>query len=307
MMKRNGHLSIHDTSISVWEEHVDADEMKFHVYGPLIRFLRDRGFKVHRDPEAKRRWRCISQTKHIGALGDLEVYVDLSGRCLKVEFFQNLSFENRNGGRYDFDKFKRMPYLMKKRFLLEVSAILTHLVGEHGYSFGKKLAGVTPAKVLESIRGASRVQNPLRGFNDKWGSNRFKRDETGWPVPAEYDYGYNKDREGISLRNGMKRWFRGYDGYLKFGTIYTNMGERWQVIYGPGRNDTTWVSSGELFTLQTDDCRRRSFPESTRKKKLTAALDKAVREMRFERAASIRDALFGSREQALENLERGDA
>jgi len=306
MVKRNGMLSIHDTSINVWEEQVNEEDMMRQVYSPLIRFLRTRGFLIRRDPYIMKHFRILSQRHHAGRIDDLEVKVELSGRCLKVEFFQNLNFENSNGGQYDFDKFKKMPYLMQKRFALEASAIMAHLSSHHRYSLSKNVIGISPFDIISSIRGFSRAQEPLRGFNDTWGADRFERDETGWPVSSSYDHGYNKDREGIPLRNGMQRWFRGRDGYLRFGIIYTNMNEMWQIVYGPGRNDTTWASGRELFSLQPEDCRRRYFHKETRERKLSVALEKAVKEMSYERAAAMREALYGSREQALEG-KRGKA
>lgn len=292
-MSRNGKLHLHDTTISIWENHVDEKQMHRAVYGPLVKFLRSRGFRMCRDPHTVKHYRCISWNYHVGKKGNLEVKVDISGRHLQVVFFQNVNFENKNGGRYDFDKFEKMPYLMQKMFIKEASALLYHLQGSHGYEYGKNIGGCSYGQVINSLRGINRSKNPLKGFNDTWGDDRFARDETGWPTVSEYDHGYNKDREGVPLRNGMVRWIRGFNGYLKRGVIYTNMNDMWQVVYGPGERDTTWVHCRELFTLQSSDIRRRYFPKNHKKKKINEELAVAVKQMNFERAAILRDLING--------------
>lgn len=298
-MSRNGTLNLHDTSVMVWEENVDEKEMHKEVYAPLIRLLRSRGFNVYRDPEIVKHYRCISWNYHAGKKGDLEVSVKLSGRCLEVVFFQNVNFENRNGGKYDFDKFQKMPYLMQKRFIIEASSVLYNLHCKHGYQYGKNLSGCSQSHVIEALRGVNQTSEPLKRFNDSWGADRFKRDEIGWPEAAQYDHGYNKDREGVPFRNGMVRWIRDRKGYLKRGVIYTNMNSMWQIIYGPGKSDTTWVSCYELFTLQPSDYRGRYFPDDHRKGRLKKELDKEVKQMKYERAAVLRDLIYGGREQTV--------
>lgn len=302
-MSRNGTLNLHDTSVMVWEENVDEKEMHKAVYAPLIKLLRSLGFSIYRDPETIKYYRCLSWNRHSGRKGDLEVRVKLSGRCFKIEFFQNLNFENKNGGRYDFDKFEKMPYLMKKRFLIEASTIISYLHQAHGYQYGKNLEGDSVSHIIKALRGINRATEALKGFNDQWGAGRFKRDETGWPEVSEYDYGSNKDREGINLRNGMTRWIRDRKGYLKRGVIYTNMNQMWQIIYGPGGGDTTWVSGRDLFTLQPNDCRRRYFPTEHRKSKLEKQLSLAINVMNFERAAVIRDLIYDNQEKVVRHID----
>lgn len=289
---RNGTLGLHDTSISAWEENVDEKEMHKTVYGPLVRFLRSRGFNIHRDPRIIKDYRCLSWNHHRGKKGDLEVLVKLCGRSLVLEFFQNLNFENHNGGQYDLGKFKKMSYLMQKQFLLEASTVLTHLKSNHGYKYGKHLEGCSPFDIITALRGINPVKEPLKRFNDMWEASRFKRDETGWPMQSEIGQYYNSDREGVVLSTGMFRWWRDRKGYLKRGTIYTNMNSMWQLVYGSGRGDTTWVSAHELFTLQPTDCRRRQVGDDVRESRLKKLLAKAVDEMKFERAAMLRDILF---------------
>lgn len=290
---RNGTLSHHDTTLGVWEEHVDQDNLCQEVYGPLVRYFRDRGFLIHRDPDTKRNYPSISRYYHRGRKGDLEIKTQISGRHIELKFFQNVNHENPCGGEYDFDQYQKMPYLIKKQWIKEATAVLAWLETTYGYQ------GL-PQSLMEELRGIHVSREPLRAFNKGWTPTRFKRGEDGWPVSSEYDHGGNVDREGVHLRNGMWRWYRDrYTGYLRSGTIYTNMNTMWLLIYGPGREDHTYVPSWELFTLQPTDKRRRCIPASVREARLTRLLKKAVDEMHYERAAILRDVLYGNRETAL--------
>lgn len=293
MKKREGTIGLHDTNISIWEDVVDEKSL-MSVYMTILLHLRLRGFRVIRDPFTKKHYRCISNSHHYARLGDLEATISLSGRHIEMLFFQNLSIDNKNGGRYDFDKFKRMPYLMRKRYLLEVSKLLEMLISTYGYALSKAFhePGPIVKRIISAIEGIHPVTDPLKRFNDTWGSNRFKRDETGWPAVEEYAKCNNdKDRDGACLRNGLVRYFRDKNGYLKRGRVYTNMNNMWRVIFGPCRTDTTVRASWEFFELCETDCRHRHFSDAHRKKKIRMAMEKAVKGMEYERAAILRDLL----------------
>jgi hypothetical protein len=294
-MKREGHFHLHNTNIGIWEEHVDEASFRS-VYQAVVAHFRSRGFRTIEDPYIRKHFSCIARYHHVAKKGLLEAHMNMSGRHIEIEFFQSVIVENRNGGRYDFEKFEKMPYLVKKQFILEAGKLLDALVACFGYKWGEKIAysagyGASAERVIKVVRGLSPSQEPLQHFNGLWGTDRFKRDETGWPIAKEYDHGYNKDREGVSLRNGMYRYYRDRSGRLRRGVIYTNMNSMWQLIYGPGWKDSTWVSSRELFTLQPGDPRRRHFPECKRREFLERELKSAVQEQRFEQAAILRDLL----------------
>lgn len=301
-MIRDGEIALHDTHIGIWEEVVNEDDYK-QVYDKIIRHFRSRGFKVFRCPEAKKHYRCISHKTHKGRIGDLELGMRLRGRHIEVEFFQNINRENPNGGQYDFDKFNRMPYLMQKKFVVEASHLIDMLIEAFGYRFGKKLSyspdgAKTSQRIVDAIRGIHATKDPLLDFNNRWTPTRFKRDESGWPIPSEFDYGYNKDREGIPLRNGMVRYFRDRKGYLRRAVVYTNMNSMWHAVYGPGWTDHTYLSCNRLFSLQPTDKFGRWFSCEQRKRKQEKVLKKAIAEMNFEKAAILRDLIYKPEEMA---------
>jgi hypothetical protein len=292
---REGSIWFSGTHIGIWEEKVDMDSYRI-VYQAVVRHFRDRGFIITVDPHAKKNYPAIAQYYHLGKKGILEVHTQMSGRHIEINFFQNINVENKNGGRYDSDKFEKMPYLIKKQFIIEASKVIDMLFSRFGYSWKQKLnyatdIGTTTEQIVRMTRGISPSREPLKHFNERWEAGRFKRDETGWPTDREYDYGSDKDREGIALRNGMFRYLRDRRGYLKRGIIYTNMNKMWQLIFGPAFHDSTWVHCSELFTLQAGDSRRRHFPDHLRLEKMQQEMARAVKDQRFEKAAILRDLI----------------
>jgi hypothetical protein len=125
-------IRIHDSSFGVWWTAVDEDRMKKEVYGPIIRHLRDRGWKIGEDPQIKKNYPKLNRTHRYGRLGNLEMEMRICGRCVEVEFFQNVAnVENRNGGRYDFHKLDRMPYLLHLKTIATLRS-LTRLLTTSG-------------------------------------------------------------------------------------------------------------------------------------------------------------------------------
>lgn len=294
MNLRTGRINVGNASVSVWEDSVDEDSF-MPVYGSLVKHLRSRGFRVVKDPEVKKRSPCISIRYHYAKKGDLEAVLHLSGRVIEIEFFQNIAnVKNSNGGRYDLDRFERMPYLLKKQFILESAKIVDFMVVAYGYELGNKLSNgkSTVTRIIMGMQGINKATHPLESFNHQWGADRFQRDESGWPVASSYDNcGYNKDRDGVPLRNGMTRYHRDKKGYLRKGVVYTNMNTMWQLIFGKGRNDCTWVSCWELFSMQPGESFRKSIATDKQINRLEAVLGGLVIDQNFERAILVRNKI----------------
>ena len=293
-INRTGRVSFGDASLCVWEEGLggslqerDAWEKAFkrQVFKRIIQALNRLGWKCGiPEDKIKLYGQRFAEGRRYCVKGDLKADLEINGRCIQLEMFQNVTAPDRpdHEGRYQSAKEKHMPYVMRlemERTRRKIRDYLCNVFSGYAFELNKQ-DSIHPTK------------EPLKRFNSMWGVDRFKRDESGWPAVSEFDYGHNKDREGVPLRNGMFRYWRDRRGYLKRGIIYTNMNSMWQLIYGPGRKDTTWVSSYELFTLQPDECLRRSIDPKRRESKLKSLLKEAVEAMNFERAATIRDLLL---------------
>src|SRR3546814_7722971 len=112
--------------ISDWSSDVCSSDL------PLIRLLRRRDWKVGVDASVHQHYRCLSKYTRYCRLGGLEAQLELRGRTIEFGTYQNIAnVDNRNGGRYDFDKLARMPYAMRLRALAELRAVTNHLILRH--------------------------------------------------------------------------------------------------------------------------------------------------------------------------------
>lgn len=180
-LKRTGTINLFDTHFGLWEEGpkerslwdaycMDMMRVFFALRGHMYR----RGWTLQQDTGVHK---IIRKGYYIGRKGDLEAVIECSGRTIKVEFFQNVNTKNRNGGRYDFDKYKLAPPHLRRQMWAEMVA-LTRWALSIGYHFeAKEHGGRIPIDVSRPIelqirdRMQTQVQygnDPLDYFNRSW-------------------------------------------------------------------------------------------------------------------------------------------
>jgi hypothetical protein len=284
---------VHDTALTIQSSTGEKDRVMltnrpdYETFNRLLAVLTEAGFEIGRDPRIERDYPILGKYHREGRrptpAGDLWLTAEVYPTGMKVEFFQEVVSENPNGGRYDFDQREKMPYLIGKAFEAALRCARAHLI-ERGFA--------------ETVKIDSPVPDPLAYFNERWdgeyekrrGTHRFRRGAEGWPDESEIgSYGNNLDRDKVRLEHGAVRYFRTYRGHLQRGRVYGGINGRWLVIYGPGLRDHTHVSSYELFLCDPRQVPRRLHPQG--KKRLQAALSKAVETENYERAIMLRDTL----------------
>jgi hypothetical protein len=306
---RSGDIRVYDTSVSLWEGDdggprwtEDQRQRVFREvegeFKSLLSRMRSRGWKVTRDPHVAKHYKAIAHLHWLGQKGDLRFFAEAGGRTAKVEFYQEISIDNPNGGRYDFDKMGRMPRRdMRLQCAVEMAAVVNKLV-ERGYTLPRE---IRPDAVLFDVlcvaedRSRTRRKSPLDVFNERWNSpwdwkrgvHRFERDETGWPTVKEYNpYGRNVDRDGVAIVNGSTMYCR-KKGRLVRGIAYTNIGEQWRLVHGA--EDPRWgdyMSSHELFRCDNpDQQKRRVVPHQ--EQRLLKELEKATKAHNYDRVAAL--------------------
>jgi hypothetical protein len=296
--RNDGRIRIHDTTLTVWEEPggVDAayeEAFTRDVFKPLRGFMRKRGWVVTRDPEGKKRYKCISKWMWVASFGDLQATLRLSGRSIEILFFQEINRENPNGGRYDFRRFHRMPYTVRLRFLVELRALIDHLQQAHGYH-GPTLADVEGSEYARLVRTCAYgretlpTEDPLRSFNERWdmesdrrrGEHRFRRDETGWPTRDEIGTYH------VYHPPGAVRYWINPHGYVLRGRVYTNMNSMYAFVYGTGVRDVTYQSGSEFTATAPRLGKVRNHRGVER---ITRLLGDCVQREDFEKARILRD------------------
>lgn|GEM_PF-1835265 len=276
-------FKIYDTSVILFcrsgipakRRYSVSDAPDWETFNRLMLLLQGIGFEVGRDPEVERHYSILGPTHRYGKWRDLEFKAHTYPTGCKVEFFQNVVFENRNGGAYDFSRRAKMPYLIGKRFEYAVRAIRKHLT-ERGFSEQTEISSANP--------------DPLAYFNDRWddqyyrkrGEHRFKRDETGWPALSELNHYQTFDADKLPIRHGDVLLTRDSKGYLRRGRVWGGINGMWTFVYGPGQRDFTHVSFSKLF--------RSTSPKAVGRKvhqRASSRFDTAVKKLQGDAAEAV--------------------
>ncbi|MGQ3018756.1 hypothetical protein [Phenylobacterium sp.] len=294
-----GEYRVHDATLSLSVAHPKRDQHPWEIFNRTLDVLAARGFTVEpsgrvgaRYPSIAKYYRSISRVTPHGLLeGEAQIYPVGIG----IEFFQDVVATNPNGGKYDFDRVSKMPYLIRKRFEGALTAVAAHL-REQGFADGSRTARATPAITLghrllwcesgERLAEAACSAAALAYFNQIWGGTRFARDESGWPAASELRWWRPVDRDGQPIWHGQIRWARSPQGYWRRGRVYGGINGMWLFVFGPGPRDVTQTSAHELHGYPSG--RRKAHP---RPRDLATVLAQEVKAQNFERAIVLRDLL----------------
>lgn len=273
-MSKNSYR-IYDTTIHYRNNTVNAPKgldswrFKYPHFGTLHRIfnmLRAEGFTIENDAEVAK---CIRRDYYIGRRGDLELYAHRYPAGFEIMFFQNVVIENKNGGRYDFHKFQKMPYMIRLRFMKYRDKIIALL------------------KSVEDLKDESKADPRLAEewikarYVEEWHHEQKDMNFLLSDLDGQTQESYNgRDRDEKTLHNGDVKYFRHWDGRLYRGRVYHNINNMWWVILD--RFTVRNVASFELFDLTPEDNRRRQakprIPEAYQKRR-QAIEDTKTREL----------------------------
>lgn len=263
----------HDASISLWLDD-PKDPMVRKARDEVVRLLRSLGWRVQLDPHTKKHYPAISKDHHHAQRGDLQAQIEASGRCMKVEFFQDLVHENRNGGRYDFHKRQKMPYLIGLQYEATVRKVAACIEG----------LGLPKLKRDVKLTGQAFIDRRRAELLAFQGPRFYDPDQ----CPAYNCTAADKTR----LRDGQRVWLIAEwnpTGRWMSGVACRNINNMWWVLLPGGevRNEAGF----RLHTTPPADPRGRHFDAAARIKKLQRLEDAAAKAKQFERADKLRDAI----------------
>lgn len=244
--------TISDTTVSIHKKKSELTEEfeqeNIDFFRKTMNFLGSIGFFVGDDKKIKKDYPILNPKHRYGRYGDLEFKAEIYGIGFKVEFYQNVNYENRCGGYYDFDKLKKMPYLIRLQFELSI----------------QKLSAFLNSKCIEverikEYKGADFV---VHKYIDSWHKPQkeiFDLSEIDGET-VENCFCNVIDRDKKLMKNGDVKYFRDdRSGYLYRGKVYHNINNMWWVLLpcGTVRN----IAAFELFDLQEWDTRSRVAPD----------------------------------------------
>ncbi|TEB15151.1 hypothetical protein Psfp_02327 [Pelotomaculum sp. FP] len=218
----------------------------------LINFMKSRGWYIEHDKNVHK---IIKKDHWYGRKGDLEFRLDRYPRGFKFEFYQNIVFENLNGGRYDFDKFEKMPYLIKLLFINETRHMKVFLEGLGCLDNTVPVYKLVEEKIKQHfVESCHHPQKSMDEFN--------LSDLDGQTCKESYNH---TDRDKKIIRNGEIKYFRDRStGRLVRVVVYHNINNMWWAILN--RYKYTKVVDFELFDLTPDDLKIRRLKKDKKPK-----------------------------------------
>lgn len=219
--------------------------------------------------------------------GDLKADLEMSGRSITLKFFQSINTPDRadHEGRYQNDLEKHMTYLMRlemqrtrNRITKYLCSVFTdyHLNPEH---FGPLVVGPDGMTALE-----------WKDHNTRK-SGHYNAELGHAPIHSKCN---ETARDGGTIKHGATVWYKDWRTKRMFqGTAYYDLNTAWYLV--SGKYGHSVVHTNDIYTIQPENLRSR-LSHGDREKRLNSEMNKAVKEMRFERAAQLRDILFPTAE-----------
>lgn len=225
----------------------------YELFHRTMNFLTSIGFTVTKDPRIERDYKILSKDHRYGRKGNLEFKAERYPSGFKIEFYQNVVHKNPHGGEYDFDKYEKMPYLIKKQLLLVCNKLREFFIGL-GYAEKTEIEAHTAVEKVKKDFVESFHHQPKDMNFDLFSYDGL----TSTMPPSSYAYEFH-DRDGKVLRNGEVKYFRDYNGYLCRGKIYHRLNNMFWIILN--QRETAIRADFELFDLHDSDSRGRVFKE----------------------------------------------
>lgn len=312
---REGCVSFGDASLSVWEESIpsansvdgfkkrDAWEAAFkrQVFARIIQTLRRIGWTVAPWVDAEKyKSKSFVLSHRTCSKGDLQGELSVSGRAIKFQMWQDVTPpKNPNGGRYDFDKENRMPYVLRLEMERTRRRIRDYLCAVFaGYTFDSKHYA-TYKRPLQFTA----MELIEQSYAESW---HFKGDMAAYLKQNGYTElpSYNcTSRDGQRIQHGQRVWFEDYDGRVGEGIAYHNINSMWWVV--TGRYDRRNIGTSDIWVKCPENPRVKRN-ERQRRKRLEGELAKAVKAMDFDRAKVLKRVLWPEPEP-LFHIMKGDA
>ncbi|MRV72523.1 hypothetical protein GJ700_12465 [Duganella sp. FT92W] len=291
---REGRICFHDASLSIWEEGIAAArnaggwkganewerQFKRDVFLRIVQTLNRLGWTCVIPPEMIKQYgMSFARNRRYCRKGDLQADLEISGRCVELKMFQNVNAPDRpdNDGRYQDDKEKHMPYVMRlemERTRRRIRDCLCNIFTGYRFEQPRPKLGFDGVTALEYAAHRRRTTGHYVAALD--------RARIG-------NVGEDKSADGYQLENGTRVYAQDRCGRIITGVAFYDLNGQWQVV--TGRYDLVRVWHKQIWIECPGDPRVKRNSHQ-RRKRLEGELQKAIAQMNFERAAVLRNVLF---------------
>ena len=217
------------------DDWLHADFRHYGYFHRCLNMLRDEGFTIQQDPGVAE---CIRRDYWIGRRGDLEVYGRKYPNGFEIFFFQNVFHENPHGGRYDFDKLEKMPYIIRLQYQKYMKRLVDLL---------ETLADVENRTEPRPKTAEERIKVDLVYHWHHYKNMDFDlHDLDGTAPDPKYAGPHGLDKNKKVIRNGDMKYFRHHwNGYLMRGRVYYRANMHWWAIIND--REAVLVDNWDLF------------------------------------------------------------
>jgi len=246
--------------------------LHYSYFYKILHTLEREGFAVEQDPETRARYKSIAKDHWYGRRRDLEFVARKYPNGFEIEFFQNAVHENPNGGRYDFDKLEKMPYLIRLQYTKYMGIVVETLKSLVEVKDITKPVGKTAEEKIVIDLSCNFWMLPDKDFDIHKLDGTDPGEGYGW---GGYP-GKTKDRDGKLVKNGDIKYFRHWwTGYLMRGRVYYRANQQFWAI--TDQNNVELVQHANMMfdpTQEDYSCPRKAqnrAPEEYKKRR--AAID----------------------------------
>lgn len=242
-----------------WNLHKHRDVYRHYgFFHRLMNYMRSMGYSIEKDPATLERFPRIAHAHWYGRKGDLEFNAEYFPAGFSIEFFQNINIVNQNGGRYDFDKWDKMPHYIR----LEMIRTMKHI---------RKFFGEFQLKDITKPHYTDAENAVKWRFVDCWHHPQKNMDfdlhDLDGTTGCQHTASNNRDRDGKEILNGQIKYTRDYKGYLVRCRVYYDINNMWVCILN--RGEWFFRSCREIFDLAPGDVRGRDHSRKTPPKSYT--------------------------------------
>ena len=253
------------------DEHLNPH---YKLWERINSYLRRRGFNVTLDPQIEEDYKGLSKGHRYGIKKQLEFKTHRYPTGFEYKFFQNINFENQYGGEHDFDKYEKMPYMVKLSYRNEMIRL-----ADFARSIGvnviieKKLTDIEA--IIKSNNDNLHVHGRIESLDDLKG------------VMKKYDLSCNStDANKKQIICGDMKCFYDYNKHIAIGKAYHNINNMWWVIVNGKRYNK---ASFELFDPYPEMPKRKPLKYEEFIQRLHTELRKFEEKKDYERCIQLRN------------------
>ncbi|KIN13455.1 hypothetical protein [Halomonas sp. KHS3] len=293
-INRSGTVTFGDASINIWEEPERTSIAQWNeweklfrkqVFKRFIQQLNRLGWHVGEWDEADE-YRCIAHDHRTCTKGDLQGQLEIAGRTVKFQMWQDVANITREDGkgRHEFDKEQRMPYLIHLEMQRTRNRLRDYFCNVFaGYGF-KDYSPNTRRPGPGGLTALEWVDREMRSschYVEELGHARI-----GTECNA-------RSAEGETITHGCRVYTLDSKGRIVTGTAYYNLNQSWYVV--TGKYGVFCSQASEIY-LHNPGCLRVKRNERQRRQRLEREMAKAIKVMDFKRAQVLKEVLFPENE-----------